>query len=285
MIEYLSPQPGDVVIDGTLGLAGHSRLFLEKIKPNGRLIGIDLDKESLALAQESLKPCAGQVRLDLFCDNFAGTGLILERLGLKGADVIILDLGISSYQIETAERGFSFGKEGSLDMRMSRDNPLDAAKVVNSYSLEDLTRIFRGYGEERNAGRIARRIVSYRQNKFITTTAELVEIIKKAAPSGWQRIHPATRVFQALRIEVNKELDNLSRFLSAFPQWLNPGGRVGIISFHSLEDRLVKRSFREYRKNGVLEINTKKPVVPAREEEMNNPRSRSAKLRVATKTI
>jgi 16S rRNA (cytosine1402-N4)-methyltransferase len=282
VIEYLSPKPGDVVIDATIGLGGHSQIFLEKVKPNGRVIGIDLDKESLIQAKERLKSY-GTVSLDLFSDNFINTGNILERLGLKGADVILLDLGISSYQIEASHRGFSFMKDTPLDMRMSRDIPIDAATVVNKYSADDLIEIFKSYGQERFAGRIARKIISRRQIKPITTTFQLVDIIKNAAPCGWQRIHPATRVFQALRIEVNKELDNLKTFLAGVTDWLNPGGRIGIISFHSLEDRLVKEAFRNYSKQGVLEIITKKPVGPTSEERDNNHRSRSAKLRVALK--
>lgn len=290
VIEYLSPQPGEIVIDGTIGLGGHSESFLQKILPRGRLIGIDLDCQALAQAQQRLLTClpagtAGKQigSLDLFCDNFANIGDIIGKLGLNGVDIILLDLGISSYQLDTPERGFSFMNNAPLDMRMSPDNPFSASTVVNDYPEDELIRIFRSYGEERFAKRIAQRIVSYRAKEQITTTGQLVELIKKAAPSGWQRIHPATRVFQALRIEVNKELDNLERFLARFPQWLRPGGRVGIISFHSLEDRLVKRSFRKYKEERVLEVITKKPVTPTKEEEQLNPRSRSAKFRLANR--
>lgn len=277
------PQPGEIVIDGTIGLGGHSQVLLEKIQPKGKLIGIDLDCQSLARAQKKLLTGEKIGSLDLFCDNFANIGDIISKLGLKGVDVILLDLGVSSYQLETSERGFSFMNDAPLDMRMSPDNPFSASVIVNNYPEEELIRIFRSYGEERFAKRIAQRIVRCRGKEQIKTTGQLVEIIKKAAPSGWQRIHPATRVFQALRIEVNKELENLERFIAGFPQWLNPKGRVGIISFHSLEDRLVKRSFREYQKQGVIEIVTKKPVTPTAEEEKQNPRSRSAKFRVAIK--
>ena len=283
VIEYLAPKPGEIVIDGTIGLGGHSELFLQKILPRGRLIGIDLDCQSLAQAQKRLLTGEQIGSLDLFCDNFANIGDIIGKLGLKGVNVILLDLGISSYQLDTPERGFSFMNDAPLDMRMSPDNPFSASIVVNDYPEDELIRIFRSYGEERFAKRIAQRIVKYRGREQITTTGQLVAIIKKAAPTGWQRIHPATRVFQALRIEVNKELDNLERFLAGFPQWLRPGGRVGIISFHSLEDRLVKRSFRKYKEEEVLEVVTKKPVIPTAEEEQQNPRSRSAKFRVAVK--
>lgn len=283
VVQYLAPKPGEIVIDGTIGLGGHSELFLARILPRGRLIGIDLDCQSLAMAQKRLLTGEHIGSLDLFCDNFANIGDIIGKLGLKGVDVILLDLGISSYQLDTPARGFSFMTDAPLDMRMSPDNPFSASTVVNDYPEDELIRIFRSYGEERFAKRIAQRIVRYRAKEQITTTGQLVEIIKKAAPSGWQRIHPATRVFQALRIEVNKELDNLERFLAGFPQWLKPGGRVGIISFHSLEDRLVKNSFREYKKQEVLEIVTKKPIIPTSEEAKENPRSRSAKFRVAVK--
>ena len=283
VVHYLAPKSGEIVIDGTIGLGGHSELFLQKILPRGRLIGIDLDCQSLAQAQKRLLTGEQIGSLDLFCDNFANIGDIIGKLGLKGVDVILLDLGISSYQLDTPERGFSFMNDAPLDMRMSPDNPFSASTVVNDYPEDELIRIFRSYGEERFAKRIAQRIIRYRAKEQITTTGQLVAIIKKAAPSGWQRIHPATRVFQALRIEVNKELDNLERFLAGFTQWLKPGGRVGIISFHSLEDRLVKNSFREYKKQEVLEIVTKKPVTPTAEEAKENPRSRSAKFRVAVK--
>ena len=283
VIEYLTPQPGEIVIDGTIGLGGHSELFLAKIQPKGKLIGIDLDCQALAQAQKRLLTGEQIGSLDLFCDNFANIDDIIKKLGLKGVDVILLDLGVSSYQLDTPERGFSFMNDAPLDMRMSQDNPFSASTVVNDYPEDELIRIFRSYGEERFAKRIAQRIVRYRAKEQIKTTGQLVAIIKKAAPSGWQRIHPATRVFQALRIEVNKELNNLERFLAGFPQWLKPGGRVGIISFHSLEDRLVKRSFRKYKEEGALEIVTKKPVTPTAEEEQQNPRSRSAKFRVAVK--
>lgn len=283
VIKYLAPLPGDVVVDATIGLGGHSQIFIEKIKPNGRLIGIDLDRESLKQAQERLEPLLETVSLDLFSDNFVNTGKVLKKLGLKGADVMLLDLGISSYQVETAHRGFSFMKDAPLDMRMSQDSSPDAANVVNKYSERDLIEIFKSYGEERFAKRIAQKIVTCRQKKPITTTFELVAIIKNAAPCGWQRIHPATRVFQALRIEVNKELDNLKSFLSQVPNWLNHGSRLGIISFHSLEDRLVKMHFRKYYQEGILELITKKPIRSASVERADNPRSRSAKLRVALK--
>ena len=283
VIAYLAPKPGEIIIDGTIGLGGHSGLLMEKIQPKGKLIGIDLDCQALAQAQQKLLTNEPIGSLDLFCDNFANIGDIIGKIGLKGADIILLDLGISSYQLDTPERGFSFMNNAPLDMQMSPDNPLSASTVVNDYPEDELIRIFRSYGEERFAKRIAQRIVSSRAKEQIKTTEQLVAIIKKAAPSGWKRIHPATRVFQALRIEVNRELDNLEGFLAGFTRWLNPNGRAGIISFHSLEDRLVKRSFRKYKEEGVLEIITKKPVTPTAEEEKQNPRSRSAKFRVALK--
>lgn len=257
--------------------------MLEKVQPGGKFIGIDLDCRSLALVQKEL--LSGQIigHLDLFCDNFANIGDIIKKSGLKAADLILLDLGISSYQLDTPERGFSFLRDAPLDMRMSTDNPLNASDVINNYSESELNRIFRVYGEERFSGRIAGRIADTRGKTPIKTTGQLVEIVKKAAPSGWRRIHPATRVFQALRIEVNRELANLEKFLAGFTDWLNPGGRVGIISFHSLEDRLVKNAFREYKRQGRLEITCKKPVRPDMDEAKGNPRSRSAKFRIAIK--
>jgi 16S rRNA (cytosine1402-N4)-methyltransferase len=285
VLKYLSPQPGEVVIDATIGLGGHSELFLEKIQPNGRLIGIDLDKESLFQTQTRLNSFLTTGKeigsIDLFCDNFVNIGKILERLRQKGVDIIFLDLGISSYQLETSHRGFSFLKEAILDMRMSLDNPLTAQEVINKYSLDNLIKIFRFYGEERFSKHIAQRIITYRKRKKITSTIQLAEIVKSAVHYKGQRIHPATRVFQAIRIEVNKELDNLKGFLERIVRYLNPRARVGIISFHSLEDRLVKESFRNYQKQGPLEIITKKPIVASLKEKRENPASRSAKLRVA----
>ncbi|MDI6732905.1 MAG: 16S rRNA (cytosine(1402)-N(4))-methyltransferase RsmH [Planctomycetota bacterium] len=284
VIKYLGPEPSEIVVDGTIGLGGHSQTFLEKTNPHGRLIGIDLDKETLCKAQERLKLLDNT--LHLFCDNFVNTGAILEGLGLKTADVIFLDLGVSSYQLDSDIRGFSFLRDGPLDMRMSLSpGTLNAGKVVNQYSSEMLEEVFRNYGEERLARRIARQIVKHREKEPIKTTTQLAQIIKRAIFSGWQRIHPATRVFQALRIEVNKELDNLKDFLARVPEWLSANGRVGIISFHSLEDRLVKTAFRDYHKTGILEIITRKPITPDSVERQENPRSRSAKFRVAVRVI
>ena len=266
-------------------------MFMEQIGAKGRLIGLDLDDKSLAKAQERLKTAMSGDKdictLDLFSENFANIGVVLKKLGISGADLILLDLGISSYQLDTPERGFSFTHDALLDMRMSAQNPVDAAMVVNQYSEEKLADIFKQYGEERFARRIAHRIAETREIKSITTTAKLADTIRGAVPGYARhgRIHPATRVFQALRIEVNRELDNLAKFLLNVPGWLNPGGRVGVISFHSLEDRLVKRSFKENHEKGIFEIKTKKPIMAEESEQEANPRSRSAKLRVALKVV
>lgn len=283
----LKPQPGEVVIDGTVGLGGHFKSFFEAVQPNGRLIGIDTDCRAIAHTQDWLKSYLAQGNeiqsVELFCDNFINIGGVMKTLNLKGVDIILLDLGVSSYQLDTPERGFSFQADGPLDMRMNPKQGLTAEKVVNTYKLDRLIRVFREYGEERWAVRIARRIVSARQKGDIKTTGQLAEIAAKAVFHR-ERIHPATRIFQALRIEVNGELDNLRLFLCNASGYLNPGGRIGIISFHSLEDRLVKQAFNWGRSEGIYETLSKKPVQASESEIADNSRSRSAKLRGVKKT-
>jgi len=288
-VEWLAPERGGLFVDATLGAGGHAAALLER-NPALRLVGIDQDSEALALARERLRRFAGRVH---FVEgNFQTIGDILSEL--SPADGILADLGVSSMQLDTAARGFSFRRDGPLDMRMSQSGP-SAADIVSTASPEKLTRILRDYGEERMAAKIVRGIVAERSRGPITSTRQLARIVAGAKGTR-EKIDPATRVFQALRIEVNQELVALSRFLAAAAQHLNARGRLAIISYHSLEDRLVKNAFR--RDSGVclcprnlphcvcgarriLTVLTRRPITPSEAEQRSNPRSRSARLRVA----
>ncbi|MGB5769717.1 MAG: 16S rRNA (cytosine(1402)-N(4))-methyltransferase RsmH [Crocosphaera sp.] len=266
----LSIEPRGHYLDATMGRGGHTRLILESF-PDVTVTGIDLDEEAIAVTHTFLSDIGGD-RFQVWQGNFADyPGKIAEFNG------IIADLGVSSPQFDVAERGFSFRHEAPLDMRMNRQQSLTAAEIINHWDQTSLADLFYQYGEERRSRSIARRLVQ--QRPFYTTT-ELAKAIALAFPpkQRYGRIHPATRVFQALRIAVNDELGSLERFLEKAPHWLKPGGRIGIISFHSLEDRRVKYSFRD---SLLLDIVTKKPIIPQPEEQEKNPRSRSAKLRFA----
>ncbi len=270
LIEGLLIDPMGHYLDATLGRGGHSRLILES-SPDVRVTGIDLDDEAIAATQANLSDIPGD-RLQVWQGNFADyPGKIEEFNG------IIADLGVSSPQFDVPERGFSFRHQAALDMRMNRQQSLTAAEIVNHWDQNSLADLFYQYGEERRSRVIARRIV---QQRPFETTTDLAEAIAKCFPpkQRYGRIHPATRVFQALRIAVNDELGSLERFLEKAPHWLKPGGRIGIISFHSLEDRRVKYSFRD---SLLLDVVTKKPIIAQPEEQAKNPRSRSAKLRFA----
>lgn len=281
VLEYLNPQPGQCFVDGTLGLAGHSVLIAERLGPTGQLIGIDQDQQSLAKAKERLSFFQG--RLDLCHSNFSDYDEVLKRLAVTKVDGMLFDLGISSFQLDDLERGFSFKSSGPLDMRMNRSAPVTAKDLVNQLPEEELADLIFKFGEERFSRRIARSIAQYRQQKPFETVQELEQVIFSSVPVSYrrQKIHPATRTFQALRIAVNKELDSLQTMLENFPQHLKEGGRIAVISFHSLEDRLVKERFRELSRLGEVEINTKKPLRPGEDEVRMNSRSRSARLRVA----
>ncbi|PLX79372.1 MAG: 16S rRNA (cytosine(1402)-N(4))-methyltransferase, partial [Desulfuromonas sp.] len=236
VLELLQPRPGGIYLDGTLGGAGHARLILEASSPDGRLVGLDRDPEALAAASSVLTPFGDRATLEQA--NFSKMAQVLARLGIDGVDGILLDLGVSSRQLDTPQRGFSFRDDGPLDMRMGPDAGMSAADVVNSFKQDELRRIFREFGEERFAGRIARRIVERREEEPFTTTAELADTVKAAIPAhlaAKQKIHPATRVFQALRIYVNDELGHLSTTLESALPLLNPDARFVVISFHSLE--------------------------------------------------
>ncbi|MGI6295894.1 MAG: 16S rRNA (cytosine(1402)-N(4))-methyltransferase RsmH [Armatimonadota bacterium] len=295
-LALLAPREGGVFVDATLGGGGHAEELLKKIGPTGTLIGIDRDPEALQYAGKRLLAMEG--RLLLFEGNFADLASILQRSGVSKADGVIFDFGVSSHQLDSP-RGFSFQRDEPLDMRMGRSE-LSAADIVNGYSEADLTRVIKDYGEERYARRIAKAIVRQRQEKQISTTRQLADLVVSAIPGGgrWQDIHPATRTFQGIRIEVNDELAAIRKAIPEAVDALKSGGVVAAISFHSLEDRLVKTIFRKL--SGVcdcdrrlpacvcgarkrVEILTRKPVSATDEEIAENPRSRSAKLRAVRK--
>lgn len=277
-LEFLNPQPGEFFIDGTVGNAGHAALILESILPQGIILAVDWDVQAIS----DLESKISSNNVIFVCDNYANIPKIIEEKKFPKADGLIIDLGFSSDQLEGAGRGFSFLKNDPLDMRYNTDNGYQtAAEIINSSGEKYLADIFWKYGEERYSRRIARKIIESRRKRRILTTSDLVEIIREAVPGNYERgrIHPATRAFQALRICVNRELENLETLLGNLSAVVKPGGRAAIISFHSLEDRLVKNYFRQMAKSGQANILTKKPIIADREEMQNNPRSRSAKLR------
>lgn len=278
VIELMEPRTGEIYVDGNLGLGGHAAAMLDSSAPGGRVIGFDWDVNALVKARQNLATYGD--RVEYVHDNFATVKESLLNLKLEQVDGILLDLGLSSLQLDESGRGFSFQGDEPLDMRMDERVGETAADLVNTLREEELADIFYYFGEERQARRIAAFIVDRRRKNPITTTKQLVEIVARAVPRKFQpkKIHVATKVFQALRIAVNREMENLTKILEDGVEVLKPGGRFCVISFHSLEDRLVKRSFLENRK---LRIITKKPVRPGEKECRVNPRARSAKLRVA----
>ena len=281
VIGSLNLKKGSIVVDATIGGAGHSHEILKSILPGGRLIGIDADADATERAREGLKDFGNS--FTLINDNFRNIDNILAKESIKNVDAILFDLGISSYQLEDGTRGFSIKHDASLDMRMDKRLKMTAYDILNRYSEQDLSTLIEKYGEERFHKRIARYIKEARSKKHIETTRELAELIRKAIgyKRSKQRIDPATRTFQALRIVVNDELGSLEEGLKKAVFWLKAGGRIAVISFHSLEDRIAKNTFKGYAKLGVLKVITKKPLIPGREEVIGNMRARSAKLRVA----
>ncbi|HHY36557.1 MAG TPA: 16S rRNA (cytosine(1402)-N(4))-methyltransferase RsmH [Firmicutes bacterium] len=297
-IAWLRCIPGGIYIDCTLGGGGHAAAILERIKPGGRLLGIDRDPAALEAARRRLAPYGAMV--SFIQGNFRDLAHLIAPLGVQEVDGILFDLGVSSPQLERAERGFSYHQDGPLDMRMDPRQTITAAHLVNELPQEELARILWEYGEERWAARIAQFIVAARKRAKLKTTGELVAVIKQAVPAGARKEgpHPARRTFQALRIAVNEELDSLAPALETAVQLLKPGGRLCVISFHSLEDRIVKRTFHRLARGctcppefpacvcgrqPLLEVLTRRPVIPTAEEVQENPRARSAKLRVAEK--
>lgn len=277
VLDWLRPGPGKIIADCTLGTGGHAEAILKALGPSGLLIGVDRDSEAIEVAKIFLSQVGNPFRL--FHASYSDLGRILRETGIEGVEGLLLDLGVSSFQLGVPERGFSFQLEGPLDMRMDRTSGPTAAELLRRLREEELARLFWAYGEERWSRRIARAIKTHLKKATLDTTTQLASLVERVVPGGKRRIHPATRVFQALRIAVNRELEDLESFLSTAYQFLRPGARMVVISFHSLEDRLVKRSFLEGFKQGLYALLTKKPVRPSREEVMRNPRSRSAKLR------
>jgi 16S rRNA (cytosine1402-N4)-methyltransferase len=282
-LEYLNVRPGGVIVDATLGLAGHSSEIAKRLGPKGHLICFDRDPEAMAKAKARLAEVAAELgsempRITFEPRAFSEAASAIEPNSLDG---LLADFGVSSLQLDEAHRGFSFRSDGPLDMRMDTRSGETAEQVVNQEDENELADLIYEFGEERRSRRIARAIVRARP---ITTTAELAQIVAAAAPSmKGDKIHPATRTFQALRIRVNNELGEIQSLLKSAPSLLKPGGRLVLISFHSLEDRLVKDAFRDAARDKVYEVLTKKPVVASEQEELRNPRSRSAKLRAAEK--
>ena len=279
VLELLDIKEKDFVIDGTFGRGGHAKAFTEKISSDGRILGIDWDENAVASGKSEMN---GRKNIILIQGNYSDLPEILEKQHLPKADKILLDLGFSSDQLEDSKRGFSFMKDEVLDMRYFPESArLTAAEIVNRLKENELADIFYRYGQERFSRKIARKIIEFRKKQRILTTGQLAEIIKSAVPKNYERgrINPATRTFQALRIYINEELDNLENFLKNIPDLVQKQGRVAIISFHSLEDRLVKNYFREMEKSKIAKILTKKPIIATEKEILNNAKARSAKLR------
>ena len=283
VLEYLDLKPGKIIVDATLGTAGHSENILERILPGGGLIGIDRDEESLLIARERLSKFGSAAKF--IHGNFVDLDTLLENLKISKIDGALFDLGISTIQLQDSGRGFSFQNEGPLDMRMDKDSYVSAYDLVNNLNEEELSTLLWNFGEERWHSRIARILVQEREKHPIATTLELADIVSRSIPSRYRhrhyRIHPATRTFQAVRIAVNRELEILEAAVNKAIAILNKKARICVISFHSLEDRVIKFAFRKAEADGLINIITPKPLTPAQSEVVANPASRSSKLRVA----
>lgn len=294
VLSWLTGSKTGIYVDGTIGGGGHALAILENTQ--ARLIGIDRDAEAILAARQRLEPF--QSRVTLVKGNFADLASVLGGLGIEKVDGVILDLGVSSHQLDEAHRGFSFGRPAPLDMRMDRNEKLRAYDIVNGFKPSELEKVIRLYGEERMAARIAGAICRKRQVSPIETTTELAQLVAQVMPQSMkhQKIHPATRTFQAIRIAVNRELEVIAPGIEAAARALSVGGRLGVISFHSLEDRIVKHTFLDLaadcvcpkdiprcvcHRQAVVKVLTRKALIPSREEVRKNPRARSAKLRVA----
>lgn len=293
VVNFLQPTARGRYVDCTVGAGGHAKAILEMSSPSGELLGLDVDESAIRIAERVLENY--KERVHLVRESYIHMERILSELGWQEVNGILIDLGVSSMQLDQAERGFSFQQDGKLDMRFDQRNPITAEEIVNEYSEQELANILYTYGEEKFSRRIAREIV---KNRPIRTTLELVEVIKKIIPANKYSIHPATRTFQALRIAVNNELDSIEIFLPQAIRCLKAGGRLAVISFHSLEDRIVKRFFQRESKDCIcppkqplctcghkatIKLITKHVVVPTDQEKDENPRSRSARLRVIEK--
>ncbi len=274
-----------VIADCTVGTGGHAEAILERIGKSGYLIGIDIDEEALRLAKQRLSAISRNFKL--YHANYTQINALLRKSTFRQLDGAVFDLGVSSLQLDTPSRGFSIRHNATLDMRMDRRERLTAADIVSKYPEKALEKVFREWGQERFARRIANRIVQERKRRPITSTARLADIVQDALPYRYRfrRIHPATKIFMALRIAVNNEIENLREGIISVVPLLKPAARMCVISFHSIEDRIVKNIFREYMQRRELVIITKRPICASQDEIRNNPRSRSAKLRVAERAI
>lgn len=298
VMDGLNLQPSGIYVDGTLGGAGHSSQIAARLTEGGRLIGIDQDRDAIAAASRRLEAFGDMVII--VHDNYEHIPQILQQLGISSVNGILLDIGVSSYQLDNPERGFSYNSDEPLDMRMDQESPVTAADIVNERSQEELTRILRDYGEERYAANIARRIVQERESRPFTTTGDLVRVIRASVPMKMQEKYgnPCKRSFQAIRIACNRELDVLQDSIDQLIDLLSPGGRLCIITFHSLEDRIVKNAFRRNEnpctcppefpvcvcgKKSKGKVITRKPIVPSENELERNKRAASSKLRVFEK--
>jgi 16S rRNA (cytosine1402-N4)-methyltransferase len=285
VINYLNLGPGKVIVDATIGTGGHSKAIIEQITPGGKLIGIDRDQESLAVAKERLSDYSGNC--EFVYGNFADLDSILKNLNIKKINGILFDLGISSYQLQNPSRGFSFQYEGPLDMRFDRNSYISAYDLVNNLNEEEISNLLWTFGEEKWHNRIAHFLVEEREKQAITSTQQLSDIVVKAIPPKYRyrhyRIHPATRTFLGLRIAVNRELETIETGISKAIDFLDRSARICVISFQSLEDRVVKLAFRKFASLREIKIITPKPLIPQDAEISQNPSSRSSKLRVAEK--
>ena len=283
VLEYLKLAPGQTIVDATLGTGGHSLEILKRITPGGRLIGIDRDEDSLAICRQRLSQFQGS--FELVHANFVDLDQVLQKLGVEKIDGIIFDLGISSYQLKDAQRGFSFQEEGPLDMRLDRTSYISAYDLVNNLNENEISHLLWTFGQERWHNRIAHLLIEERRNEPIATTKQLANLVMRAIPhryrKSYYRIHPATRTFQAVRIAVNRELEILENAIRKAVAILGKQARICVISFHSLEDRVIKHTFRALKADGIIDIITAKPLTPAAGEVELNPSSRSSKFRVA----
>ena len=278
--DLLLTNPHGVYVDGTLGLGGHTRYFLTRLADDACILGFDKDEEALAIAQER----TADKRLQAFHAGYTHAPEKLKELGINGADGALFDLGLSSYQLDNPDRGFSILHNGPLDMRFDRANPVSAAVIVNTWPLQELERILTDYGEEKNANKIALAIMRARKETPFETTEQLKKVVESVCPR-YGKNHPATQTFQALRIACNAELDNVAQVLSVLTQIVKPGGRAAVLTFHSLEDRLVKNKFKEMAQSGAWKLINKHALAPSYEEVRHNRRARSAKLRVIERVL
>jgi len=285
VLNHLNLSPGKIIVDATIGTGGHSKMILEHILPSGRLIGIDRDQESLEVSRRRLQDSSDSC--NFVHGNFIDIDKILGSLNIKKVDGILFDLGISSFQLEDPHRGFSFQYEGPLDMRLDRDSYISAYDLINNLNEEEISTLLWNFGQERWHNRIAHLLVQEREKQPIATTLQLANIVFRSIPHRYKyrhyRIHPATRTFQAVRIAVNRELETLEIAINKAITLLEKRARICVISFHSLEDRVVKLSFRQAALEGLIDIITPKPLIPSQSEIDSNPSSRSSKLRVAEK--